>query len=112
MWKENPHIFEDDKKTFIDLYMKSGLYIAEIVRRLFNNPVMKTKYPDDSNRLRHILEQQVYGFALSEIIYRIATNFFFGPVKDSVKQGHFVQEDTIPYAKEGRIQKLIELSWS
>ena len=110
--KENPHIFEDDKKTFIDLYMKSGLYIAEIVRRLFNNPVMKTKYPDDSNRLRHILEQQVYGFAPSEIIYRIATNFIFGPVKDSVKQDHFVQEDTIPYAKEGRIQKLIDLSWS
>ena len=110
--KENPHIFEDDQKTFVDLYMKSGLYIAEIVRRLFNNPVMKTKYPDDSNRLRHILEQQVYGFAPSEIIYRIATNFIFGPVKDSVKQDHFVQEDTIPYAKEGRIQKLIELSWS
>ena len=35
--QENPHIFEDPKKTFADLYMKSGLYITEIVRRLYNN---------------------------------------------------------------------------
>ena len=37
MEKENPHIFEDPNKTFADLYMKSGLYITEIVRRLYNN---------------------------------------------------------------------------
>lgn len=43
--KENPGIFEDDTKTFIDLYMKSGLYITEIVKRLFNNPVMKENIP-------------------------------------------------------------------
>lgn len=105
---ENPGIFEDDTKTFVDLYMKSGLYITEIVKRLFNNPVMKTKYPDDAQRLRHILEKQVYGFAPSEIIYRIATNFIFGPVDDIVEQSHFVQVDTIPYAKEGRIQELVD----
>ena len=29
--KENPGCFDDPDKTFVDLYMKSGLYIAEIV---------------------------------------------------------------------------------
>ena len=32
--KENPGCFDDQNKTFADLYMKSGMYIAEIVKRL------------------------------------------------------------------------------
>ncbi len=35
--KENSGIFDDPTKTFIDLYMKSGLYIAELVKRLYNS---------------------------------------------------------------------------
>ena len=107
--KENPNIFADSTKTYIDLYMKSGLYIAELVKRLYNNESMKQQFPDDKDRLKHILENQVYGFAPSAIIYRIATNFIFGPISDDVSRKNFVQEDTIPYAKEGRIQDLVEV---
>ena len=107
--KENPNIFADSTKTYIDLYMKSGLYIAELVKRLYNNESMKQQFLDDAARLKHILENQVYGFAPSAIIYRIATNFIFGPIGDDVSRKNFVQEDTIPYAKEGRIQDLVEL---
>ena len=107
--KENPDIFDDPTKTYIDLYMKSGLYIAELVKRLYNNESMRKQFPDDAARLKHILENQVYGFAPSAIIYRIATNFIFGPIGDNVSRKNFVQEDTIPYAKEGRIQDLVEL---
>ena len=107
--KENPNIFADSTKTYIDLYMKSGLYIAELVKRLYNNETMKQQFPDDKDRLKHILENQVYGFAPSTIIYRIATNFIFGPISDDVSRKNFVQEDTIPYAKEGKIQELVEL---
>lgn len=107
--KENPNIFADSTKTYIDLYMKSGLYIAELVKRLYNNESMKQQFPDDMARLKHILENQVYGFAPSAIIYRIATNFIFGPISDDVSRKNFVQEDTIPYAKEGKIQDLITI---
>ena len=107
--KENPNIFADSTKTYIDLYMKSGLYIAELFKRLYNNESMKQQFLDDAARLKHILENQVYGFAPSAIIYRIATNFIFGPIGDNVSRKNFVQEDTIPYAKEGRIQDLVEL---
>ena len=106
--KENPNIFADSTKTYIDLYMKSGLYIAELVKRLYNNESMRKQFPDDAERLKHILENQVYGFAPSAIIYRIATNFIFGPISDDVSRKNFVQEDTIPYAKEEKIQELID----
>ena len=110
--KENPNIFDDSTKTYIDLYMKSGLYIAELVKRLYNNESMKQQFPDDAVRLKHILENQVYGFAPSAIIYRIATNFIFGPIEDDVSRKNFVQEDTIKYVKLGKIQSLIDKYWS
>ena len=106
--KENPNIFSDSTKTYIDLYMKSGLYIAELVKRLYNNESMKQQFPDDKDRLKHILENQVYGFAPSAIIYRIATNFIFGPISDDVSRKNFVQEDTIPYAKDRNMEALLD----
>ena len=109
--KENPNIFADSTKTYIDLYMKSGLYIAELVKRLYNNETMKQQFPDDAARLKHILENQVYGFAPSTIIYRIATNFIFGPISDDVSRKNFVQEDTIIYVKSGQIEALIDKYW-
>ena len=107
--QENPHIFEDPQKTFADLYMKSGLYITEIVRRLYNNAEMRRLIPDDRERILHIFKHQVYGFAPTKIIYRIATRYILG--FDSSLQSeksNFRQVDTIPYAKEGRMEELIE----
>ncbi|MDS2370254.1 restriction endonuclease, partial [Streptococcus pneumoniae] len=54
--KENPGIFDDPSKTFIDLYMKSGLYIAELVKRLYNSNGLKEAFPNPEERLKHILE--------------------------------------------------------
>lgn len=109
--KENPGIYDDPDKTFVDLYMKSGLYITEIVKRLYNSSVIKVVFPDDSERIKHILENQVYGFAPTEIIYKIATNFIFGNLDASISRDNFLQEDTVPYAKKGRLQDLINSSF-
>lgn len=106
--KENPTIFDDPTKTFIDLYMKSGLYIAEIVKRLYNSQGLATAFPDTGERLKHILEHQVFGFAPTEIIYNIATNFIFGQLPETISRSNFVLEDTVPAAKEGRIQELVD----
>jgi hypothetical protein len=107
--EENPHVFEDPNKTFADLYMKSGLYITEIVRRLYNNAEICRQIPDDRERLLHILRHQVYGFAPTRIIYLIATRFILGfdPTLQP-EQSNFRQVDTVPYAKEGRMEELIE----
>lgn len=107
--QENPHIFEDSQRTFADLYMKSGLYITEIVRRLYNNAEMQRQLPDDRERLLHILRHQVYGFAPTEIIYRIATRYILGFDRSlRPEQSNFRQVDTVPYAKTGRMEELIE----
>lgn len=107
--EENPGIFGDSTKTFADLYMKSGLYITEIVKRLYRNEAMKKKFPDDHARLRHILTKQVYGCAPTEIIYRIATHYIFGAVPDMAGgMHHFRKEDTVPYAKAGHLQELVD----
>lgn len=39
--KENPGCFDDPSHTFADLYMKSGLYITEIIKRLYRSEGMK-----------------------------------------------------------------------
>ena len=73
--KECPDCFDDPTKTFIDLYMKSDLYITEIVKRLYNSQKIKALFHGKQARLRHIFEHQVYGLAPTEIIYKIAKNY-------------------------------------
>lgn len=105
---EDPHVFEDPDKTFIDLFMKSGLYITELVKRLFNNPVMKEKIPDKNERLKHILEKQLYGLAPSNIIYNIATNYIFSfDTEKRISREHFKCVDTRPAVKEGKLDELL-----
>ena len=107
--ENNPGCFDDPTKTFADLYMKSGLYITEIVKRLFRSEKMKTLFPDDGTRIRHILRRQVYGMAPTRIIYLIATNYILGfdpHLKDETT--HFVQADAAQAAKDGTLDKLVE----
>ena len=107
--EENPGCFDRDDKTFIDLYMKSGLYITEIVKRLYQSEKMKQLHPDKAERLRHIFEKQVYGLAPTEIIYRIATNFILGFSDEiAITKHNFKQVDSLPYAKEGTLEKKLD----
>lgn len=82
--KENPGCFDNKDFTFIDPYMKSGLYVAEIVKRLYRSEKIKEAFPNDRDRLNHIFGKQVYGLAPTEIIYKIASNFILG-FEDEIK---------------------------
>ena len=107
----NPGIFDDPNRTFADLYMKSGLYITEIVKRLFRNEKMKQLFPDNQARIEHIMEHQVYGLAPTRIIYLIATNYIFGfddHLKKAVLGKHFKQLDAAEYAKNGTLEEAIQ----
>lgn len=92
--------------------MKSGLYITEIVKRLYNSAKMKRAIPDDGERIRHILRKQVYGMAPTRIIYLIATNYILGfdeEMKSETK--NFVQADAAEAAKNGTLQELVDRSF-
>ena len=106
--EENPNCFDDPKATFIDLYMKSGLYITEIVKRLYRSEKMIELYPNEDERLKHIFENQVYGCAPTEIIYAIATHYILGFSKDKdikISSNHFKLFDTLPSAQAGTLEE-------
>lgn len=109
--KENPGCFDDDTKTFADLYMKSGMYITEIVKRLYNSPRMKLLYPDNQKRLEHIFAKQVYGLAPTEIIYRICRAYILGFSDTvSIPKDNIRKCDALEFAKNGTLElKLGEL---
>ena len=105
---ENPGCFDDSDKTFADLYMKSGLYITEIVKRLYRSERMKAYFPDDETRIRHILTKQVYGMAPTRIIYLIATNYILGfNDRMRVETKNFVQADAAEASKTGTLEQLV-----
>lgn len=107
--EQNPGCFDDSNKTFIDLYMKSGLYPAEIVKRLFQSEKMKERFPNDDERLQHIFEKQVFGLAPTEIIYKIATNFILGfDFGNKIKHNNFRKLDTLEYVKNGTLEKKLD----
>ena len=107
--QENPGCFDNPDYTFADLYMKSGLYITEIVKRLYRSEKMKALFPDDDVRVRHILEKQVYGMAPTRIIYLIATNYILG-FDESLKEAaaNFVEADAAEAARAGTLAQLVD----
>ena len=107
--EENPGCFDDKDKTFVDLYMKSGLYITEIVKKLYQSGKMKSLIPDDKERLTHMFEKQVYGLAPTEIIYKIATSYILGFAynMDDIKH-NFRLVDTLPLAKDGVLKEKLD----
>ncbi len=103
--RENPGCFDDPNATFADLYMKSGMYIAEIVTRLYRSERMKALYPDDAERLNHIFAKQVYGCAPTEIIYRICLRYILGfSDRIHIEKNNIRLCDTLEYAKNGTME--------
>ena len=107
--ENNPGCFDDPTKTFADLYMKSGLYITEIVKRLYRSEGMKVAFPDDGERIRHILQKQVFGMAPTRIIYLIAINYILGFDEELKHSTHnFVEADAAEAAKAGTLKELVD----
>lgn len=109
--KENPGCFDDPDKTFADLYMKSGQYITEIVKRLFNSSGLRRAYPDSEARIRHIFKHQVYGLAPTACIYRIATRYILGfddTIHIAPADHHLRQADSLPAAKNGTMAAFLD----
>ncbi|MGI6157978.1 MAG: DEAD/DEAH box helicase family protein [Saccharofermentanales bacterium] len=112
--QENPECFDDPEATFADLYMKSGMYVTEIVTRLYQSKRMRELYPDNTERLNHIFSKQVYGCAPTEIIYRICLRYILGFSDKICIEKHNIRLcDTMEYAKNGtmesEIKKLFDL---
>ena len=96
--EENPGIFDNPDATFADLYVKSGLYLTEIAKRL--NRGLEDTIPDRNERIKHIFEKQLYGFAPTKIIYDIAHKYIYGLYSD-IDDNNFKQLDLTSNFKKG-----------
>jgi type II restriction enzyme len=107
--EHDPSLFTRTDSTFIDLYMKSGMSITEIVKKLFNNT--RKHYQSDEDCLKHILENQVHGLAPTPILQGITQSYIFGfDVENKISRRNFVQHDISPEAQQGTVkEKLQEL---
>lgn len=107
--EHDPTLFTRTDSTFIDLYMKSGMYITEIVKKLFKNT--RKYYNNDAECLKHILENQVYGLAPTPILQGITQSYIFGFDRDTkIDRKNFVQYDLTSDVQEGKVkEKLQEL---
>ena len=103
---QSPGCFDDPNKTFVDLYMKSGMFAAEVVKRLYRSPQMKNFFPDKAERLRHIFAEQVYGLAPTEIIFRIAKNYILG-FGIKIDKHNLRQADALPAAKDDKLDEFL-----
>lgn len=103
----DPSLFTRTDSTFIDLYMKSGMYITEIVKKLFHHT--RKHYPSDAECLQHILEHQVYGLAPTPILQGITQAYIFGfDTEHKINRKHFVQHDLTPEAEQGQATKKLQ----
>ena len=110
--EHDPSLFIRTDSTFIDLYMKSGMYITEIVKKLFNNT--RKEYQSDEDCLKHILEKQVYGLSPTPILQGITQSYIFGfDVEHKITRKNFIQHDITPEAQQGtakeKLQELLNL---
>ena len=88
---ENPGILSDPDKTFADLFSTAGLFLMELVRRLDTG--LAEVFPDQDERLRHILTSQVFEMSHNEILHRITIEAVSGGVPERKSwiesSGHF-----------------------
>ena len=103
--EHDPEIFKNKETTFIDLYSKSGLYLSEIAKRLFSG--LAEQIPDEKERIKWILERQVFACAPSNIIYNMVKNFLYGGYP-KVKTDNLLELDLVEAAKAGKVAEVLE----
>ncbi|MCZ0716818.1 DEAD/DEAH box helicase [Aerococcus kribbianus] len=102
--EENPGIFSDSSKTFLDPYAKSGLFLSEIARRLFDG--LKEEFPNEQERLKHIYEHQLYAIAPTNITYNILLNHIFDGL-EGISNRNIIEYDLTEVSKAGKMEETI-----
>ncbi|HEU5070229.1 MAG TPA: Eco57I restriction-modification methylase domain-containing protein [Verrucomicrobiae bacterium] len=60
-----PELWCDKNTRFLDPFCKSGVFLREITKRLLVG--LEKQIPDQQKRLNHILQNQVFGIAITEL---------------------------------------------
>lgn len=71
----------NSRTRFFDPACKAGEFLYEIYSRLMDSEDLITKYRDVTKRALHILEDQLFGVAISDISYKSACELLYGDTK-------------------------------
>ncbi|MBT4007744.1 restriction endonuclease [Candidatus Falkowbacteria bacterium] len=69
-------LFESKTTTFLDPFTKSGVFLREIAKRLMDG--IKDEIPDKQERANHILKNQVFGIAITELTSLLSRRSVYG----------------------------------
>lgn len=81
---------------FLDIYCTNGVLLLKIRDRLMKSPLMIKEFRDPKERLKYILENQLYALTSSKLARAITIRTLYGKLVDS---------DNIRYNKDGDIQE-------
>lgn len=84
-------LFSDPAARFLDPFCKSGVFLREIVKRL--DIGLAEKIPDREERIAHIMHNQVYGIAITELTSLLARRTVYC-CKDASGEHSVVRFDT------------------
>ena len=63
-------LWHDKNAKFLDPFTKSGVFLREIAKRLLEG--LKDEIPDLQERIDHIMHNQLYGIAITELTSLLA----------------------------------------
>jgi site-specific DNA-methyltransferase (adenine-specific) len=85
-------IWTDETTTFLDPGCKSGVFLREIAKRLDKG--LAIKIPDLQDRFNHIMKNQLYGLAITELTALLARRSLYCSKKANGKYSICTQFDT------------------
>jgi site-specific DNA-methyltransferase (adenine-specific) len=69
-------LFESKTTTFLDPVSKSGVFLREIAKRLMKG--LENQIPDKQERANHILKNQLFGIAITELTSLLSRRSVYG----------------------------------
>jgi len=69
-------LFENKTTTFLDPVSKSGVFLREIAKRLMKG--LENQIPDKQERANHILKNQLFGIAITELTSLLSRRTVYG----------------------------------
>ena len=67
--------------TFLDPCCKSGVFLHEIYLKLMETSSMVQEFPDQSERRKHILQNQLYGISPNGMCQLMSTRTVYGTIQ-------------------------------
>lgn len=71
------------ESTFLDMATKEGIFLKLIYDKLMKSTDLINKFPDETKRRNHILQNQIYGLAVNEFCAALSQRRIYGRMENN-----------------------------